>query len=311
MLPIIYHLFFDLCGSATKCMTGKSLCEMRRCVYNSTQMLCLMASMDHSLHKMTGGLALILRSSWSGDVFLRALYTSLCVKKISCVKNRLGCRNLLWHSPFPTWWTRDFFLSLSIPFLLVARGLPCGVACLPVPMLFCWNIFHPCLRRLVLNKTHGREIPLRNAGMLYKFGREYEDERGGELSLRVPQRLGSGDDNEQRTYTLYFNSMNDSCQRIVWDVATCCGTLHSQHDEPMTSFSRSPFLFFSSRLACLVVLPIGPSRACKWIIYHLCLRRLVLNKTHDREIALWNARMRIYFDAKFQFCVLYTRQGPT
>ena len=86
----------------------------------------------------------------------------------------------------------------------------------------------------------------------------YEEEPGGELSLRMPQRLVSGDDNEQRTYTLYFHGMNDSCQRIVWDAATCCGTLHSQHDEPVTSFSRSPFLFFSSRVACLVVLPIGP-----------------------------------------------------
>ena len=129
MLPIIYHLFFDLCGSATKCMTGNSFCEMRRCVYNSTQMLCLMASMDHSLQKMTGGLALILRSSWSRDIFLRALYTSLCVKEISCVKNRLGCRNLRRHSQLQTWWTHVFFFfALSISSLL-AR-LPCLAASL-------------------------------------------------------------------------------------------------------------------------------------------------------------------------------------
>ena len=134
MLPIIYHLFFDLCGSATKCMTGNSFCEMRRCVYNSTQMLCLMASMDHSLQKMTGGLALILRSSWSRDIFLRALYTSLCVKEISCVKNRLGCRNLRRHSQLQTWWTHIFFFSL-FPFLLFSPAcLALRQACRPVPM---------------------------------------------------------------------------------------------------------------------------------------------------------------------------------
>ena len=64
----------------------------------------------------------------------------------------------------------------------------------------------------------------------YEFGRKYEDEPGGELSLCLPERLGSGEDNEQRTYTLSLNSMNDSCKRIVWDAATCHGTLKYKHD---------------------------------------------------------------------------------
>ena len=162
--------FFDLCGSATKCMTGKSLCEMRRCVYNSTQMLCLMASMDHSLHKMTGGLALILRSSWSRDIFLRALYTSLCVKEISCVKNRLGCRNLRRHSQLQTWWTQIFFFfALSISFLLVALVLPCGKPVGLSPCASKGTIYHLGLSRPVLNKTHDREIALRNARMRIYF----------------------------------------------------------------------------------------------------------------------------------------------
>jgi len=76
-----------------------------------------------------------------------------------------------------------------------------------------------------LNKTHDREIPLRNARMRYKFGRKYEDEPGGKPSLRLPLRLGRGDDNEQRNLYSVFYGMNDLCQRIVWDVATCCGTL--------------------------------------------------------------------------------------
>ena len=165
--------FFDLCGSATKCMTGKSLCEMRRCVYNSTQMLCLMASMDHSLHKMTGGLALILRSSWSGDVFLRALYTSLCVKKISCVKNRLGCRNLRRHSQLQTWWTHIFFFFFRSFHFFSSRplALPCGKPVGLSPYASKWTtiIYHLGLSRPVLNKTHDREIALRNARMRIYF----------------------------------------------------------------------------------------------------------------------------------------------
>ena len=87
-------------------------------------------------------------------------------------------------------------------------------------------------------------------------------------------------------------------QRIVWDAATCGGTLHYQHYEPTSFFFRS-FYFFSSRVPCLVVSLWACSCARKGMIFHLCLRRHVFesNKTHDREIALWNARMRINLDA--------------
>ena len=107
--------------------------------------------------------------------------------------------------------------------------------------------------------------------------------------------------------TLYFYGMNDSCHRIAWDAATCCGTFHSQHDEPRTFFSRSPFLFFLSRVACLVVLPIGPFM-CLQVNYlsslspSTCVEQ---NKMHDREIALWNARTRIYFDANVCMVILF------
>ena len=88
-------------------------------------------------------------------------------------------------------------------------------------------------------------------------------------------------------------------QRIVWDAATCGGTLHYQHDEPTSFFFFRSFYFFSSRMPCLVVSLWACSCARKGMIFHLCLRRHVFesNKTHDREIALWNARMRINLDA--------------
>ena len=132
-----------------------------------------------------------------------------------------------------------FFLSFSLSFLLVALAMACDK---PVGLSPCASkgiFFHHCLRRLVLNRTHDREIPLRNARMRYKFRRKYEEEPCGELSLRLPERLVSGDDNEQRTCTLYFYGMKDSCHRIAWDAATCCGTLDSQHDEPTFFFSSS------------------------------------------------------------------------
>ena len=97
-----------------------------------------------------------------------------------------------------------FFLSFSLSFLLVALAMACDK---PVGLSPCASkgiFFHHCLRRLVLNRTHDREIPLRNSRMRRIFGRKYEEEPGGELSLRMPERLGSGDDNEQRTYNSVF-----------------------------------------------------------------------------------------------------------
>ena len=69
-------------------------------------------------------------------------------------------------------------------------------------------------------------------------------------------------------------------------------------------FFFAPF-FFALSISYLLVArvlpcskPVGHIHVpAKGIIFHLYLRRLVLNKTHDREIALRNARMRIYFDA--------------
>ena len=78
---------------------------------------------------------------------------------------------------------------------------------------------------------------------------------------------------------------------------------------PHLFFFRS-FHFFSSRpLALPCGKPVGLSPcASKGTIYHLGLSRPVLNKTHDREIALRNARMRIYFDANVECIVI--KLGP-
>ena len=52
----------------------------------------------------------------------------------------------------------------------------------------------------------------------------------------------------------FWRLIQDSCQRIVWDAATCGGTLNYKHDEPTSFFfSLFPFLFLSSHLPCLVL----------------------------------------------------------
>ena len=58
------------------------------------------------------------------------------------------------------------------------------------------------------------------------------------------------------------------------------------------------FLVVALALPCIKPVGLLPC-ASKGIIFHLCLSRLVLerNKTHDPEIALWNARMGINLDA--------------
>ena len=86
---------------------------------------------------------------------------------------------------------------------------------------------------------------------------------------------------------------------MLWDAATCGGTLNYKHDEP-TSFFFVVSISFLLVARVLCSKPVGlPPCVSKGIFFHVCLRRLVLerNKTYDREIALWNARMRIYFDA--------------
>ena len=54
---------------------------------------------------------------------------------------------------------------------------------------------------------------------------------------------------------------------IVWNAATCGGTLIYKHDE-LTSFffSLFPFLFFLSRMPCLVVSLSAHSCACQEVI---------------------------------------------
>ena len=74
---------------------------------------------------------------------------------------------------------------------------------------------------------------------------------------------------------------------MVWDAATCCGNLNYKLDEPTSFFFALfiSFLFFVRALPCGK--PVGLSMCLgKKFIYHLCFRRLVLNKPHDREIVL-------------------------
>ena len=116
------------------------------------------------------------------------------------------------------------------------------------------------LCRLVLNrnKTHDREIALWNARMRYKFWRKYEEQPGVKLCLRLPERLGSGDDNEQRTYTLYLYGIIISAKESFGmpqpAVALSITNMMNQH----YLFAFPLFLFFLSRVPCHVVLPIGP-----------------------------------------------------
>ena len=100
----------DLCWSATKHMTGKSLCEMRGCVYISTQMFCLLY-IRKGFSLPAGKTRAPLRSSglalrWSSRQRLQ------CLSKLRLsyvCKIRLRCRNLQRHSQLPTWWTHIFF----------------------------------------------------------------------------------------------------------------------------------------------------------------------------------------------------------
>ena len=68
-------------------------------------------------------------------------------------------------------------------------------------------------------------------------------------------------------------------------------------------FALSPFLFFSSRvLHCRKPVRLFACQQGNYHHYnfHLCLRRIVLNKTHNREIPLRNSRMRIILDASMK-----------
>ena len=59
------------------------------------------------------------------------------------------------------------------------------------------------------------------------------------------------------------------------------------------------FLLVALALACGKPVSLSPCYFVE-LFFIFCLRRLAFYKTDDREIALWNARMRIYFDAKWR-----------
>ena len=145
-----------------------------------------------------------------------------------------------------------FCLSLSISFLLVALALPYGR---PVGLSPCASkgiIFHLCLRRLVLNKTHDREIPLRNSRMRINLDASMKKSQVESFLFVCQSVTGAATITNREPITLYFYGMNDSCHRIAWDAATCCGTFHSQHDEPRTFFLSLSisFLLVARGLPC-------------------------------------------------------------
>ena len=95
------------------------------------------------------------------------------------------------------------------------------------------------------------------------------------------------------------------CNLLHKNIRLGCRNLR-RHSQLQTRWTHIFFFFAFSMSSLLVALslpcgkPVGlPPYVSKGIIFHVCLRRLVLerNKTYDREIALWNAGMRIYFDA--------------
>ena len=169
--------------------------------------------------------------------------------------------------------------------------------------------FHHCLRRLVLNRTHHREIPLRNARM--RINLDASMKKSQVESLLFVCHSVSG----EATIT---NIEPILCIFMAWEIpakesfgmpqpAVALSITNMMKPTNISFFTRSPFVFFSSRVTCLVVLPIGPFM-CLQVNYlsslspSTCVEQ---NKMHDREIALWNARTRIYFDANVCMVILF------
>ena len=226
---------------------------MRGCVYSSTQMsetgACLGAPAFDSArpsvqeHNCNDGLSWLYMSGllWSNEIVLPM--------------NSLGCRNLRRHSQLQTRWTHIFFFfALSISFL-VARALTCSR---PVGLSSCacigilYHLFSPstCVSQ---NGWPGNRVV--KCADAYKFGREFIGNEFRRPQIRFPCLIWS----ERIDRTLWVapdldygsgplwtkrseisSLIQDSCQRIVWDAATCCGTLNYKHDEPTSFFFFIP-----------------------------------------------------------------------
>ena len=174
-------------------------------------------------------------------------------------------------------------------------------------------LYHICRPVSKRNKMHDREIALWNARMRIYFDANIK--KRFQLQQRKSLISASTDsplDLEQLTSAPDESyKLMEAHSRLPIRLILCnasknrlgCRNLwrHSQLQTWWTHiffFSLFPFLFFSSRMLWLVVsLSACPRVPAMELFIHLCLRRPVLNKTRDREIALRNARMRIYFDA--------------
>ena len=135
-----------------------------------------------------------------------------------------------------------FFFALSISFLLFPHALPCGKPVGPFMCLPRGNFIF-CLRRLAFYRTHDREIALWNARMrIYLYATFLEDANRlcQEIDSRFLHSFGSFGNSELNS-SFVHKALDFFNHRIVWDAATCGGTLNNKHDEP-TSF------FFSSSL---------------------------------------------------------------
>ena len=132
--------------------------------------------------------------------------------------------------------------------------------------------------------------------MRYKFGRKFIEICGecGLWNVKITQRIL-----QVLVLTPHSFYAKESFGMSQPAVALSFTNIMNPH-----LFFFAPF-FFALSISYLLVArvlpcskPVGHIHVpAKGIIFHLYLRRLVLNKTHDREIALWNARMRINLDA--------------
>ena len=145
---------------------------------------------------------------------------------------------------------------------------------------------------------HDREIALWNARMRIYFDANV---MGKVQFLRIETSLTSFH------FVTWFASLvcvlktfNDYCRKY------CLGCRNLQRHSQLPTWWTHIFFFFALSISFLLVphvlpcsKPTGLVMCLQVCFYYLRLCRLVLkrNKMHDREIALWNARKGINFDA--------------
>ena len=101
---------------------------------------------------------------------------------------------------------------------------------------------------------HDREIALRNARMRIYFDANLWEMNLEENSFSMLNMVSGDQQLLAYVEPLFLQDIDSPIQRIVWDAATCGGSLNYKHDEPTSFFSSLfSFHFFSSRRACLAL----------------------------------------------------------